>query len=139
MLTVMDKSTLEEQLSQPLQTNNNQFKIAVNFQNGYNGFFNFVNSNSKFISKKNISDGDDFVQITIPTGVYETESLNNEIERIIIDKGHYNENEDPFTIKPNFSTLGSIIEKSPQGPIINFVFNDSNRNLPGINETILYK
>ena len=31
MLIVMDKSTHEEYLFQPLQTNNNQNKIAVNF------------------------------------------------------------------------------------------------------------
>ena len=42
-------------------------------------------------------------------------------------------------IKPNFSTLGSIIEISPQGPKISFVFNDSIRNLLRLNETILYK
>ena len=31
MLISMDKSTYEEHLSQPLQTNNKQFKIAVTF------------------------------------------------------------------------------------------------------------
>ena len=31
MLIIMDKSTHEEQLSQPLQTNNKQFEIAVTF------------------------------------------------------------------------------------------------------------
>ena len=31
MLIVMDKSTNEEHLSQPLQTNNKQFKKPVNF------------------------------------------------------------------------------------------------------------
>ena len=36
----MDKSTHEEHLSQPLQTNNKQFKIAVTFLSGYNGIFN---------------------------------------------------------------------------------------------------
>ena len=39
MLIVMDKSTHEEHLSQPLQTNNKQFKIAVMFLTGYNGIF----------------------------------------------------------------------------------------------------
>ena len=34
MLIAMDKSTHEEYLSQPLQTNNKQFKIAVTFQTG---------------------------------------------------------------------------------------------------------
>ena len=44
----MDKSTHEEHLSQPLQTNNKQFKIAVTFLTGYNGIFNVTNSINKF-------------------------------------------------------------------------------------------
>ena len=35
----MDKSTHEEHLSQPLQTNSKQFKTAVKFLTGYNGIF----------------------------------------------------------------------------------------------------
>ena len=38
MLIVMDKSTHEERLSQPLQTNNKQFKIEMTFLTGCNGF-----------------------------------------------------------------------------------------------------
>ena len=34
MLIIMDKSTHEEHLSQPLQTNNKQIKIAVTFLTG---------------------------------------------------------------------------------------------------------
>ena len=139
MLIVMDKSTHEEHLSQPLQTNNKQFKIALTFLTGYNGIFNVTNSNNKIYLKKTITDGSDFIQITIPPGAYEIESLNNEIQRINIHNGHCSENDYPFTIKPNFSRLGSIIEKSPQGPIISFVFNDSIRNLLGLHVTILYK
>ena len=37
MLIVMDKSTHEEHYSQPIQTNNKRFKIAVTFLIGYNG------------------------------------------------------------------------------------------------------
>ena len=48
----MDKSTHEEQLSQPLQTKNKQFKIAVTFLSGYNGIFNVTISNIKFYFKK---------------------------------------------------------------------------------------
>ena len=47
MLIVMDKSTHEEHLSQPLQTNK-QFKIAVTFLTGCNGIFNITNKNNKF-------------------------------------------------------------------------------------------
>ena len=56
MLIVMDESTHEEHLSQPLQTNNKQFKIAVTSLTGYNGIFNVTNSNYKFYFKKTITD-----------------------------------------------------------------------------------
>ena len=139
MLIVMDKSTHEEHLSQPLQTNNKQFKIAVTFLTGYNGIFNVTNENNKFYFKKTISDDDGFIKITIPPGAYEIESLNNEIKRIIIDEEHYTEANYPFTINPNFSTLGSIIEISPQGPIISFMFDDSIKDLLGFNARTLYE
>ena len=54
MLIVMDISTHEEHLSQPLQTNNKQYIIAVTFLSGYNGSFNVTNSNNKFYFKKTI-------------------------------------------------------------------------------------
>ena len=138
MLIVMDKSTHEEHLPQPLQTNNKQFKIAVTFLSGYNGIFNITNRNNKFYFKKNLID-EDFIQITIPNGAYEIESLNNEIKRIIIDKEHFTESDYPFTIKPNFSTLGSIIEISQPGAVIGFVFDNNIGNILGFNETLLYK
>ena len=139
MLIVMDKSTHEEHLPQSLQTNNKQFEIAVTFLSGYNGIFNVTNSNIRFYFKKTITDEDGFVQIVIPQGSYEIESLNNEIKRIIIDERHYTEANYPFIIKPNFSALGSIIEISPQGPIINFMFDDSIRDVLGFNARTIYE
>ena len=138
MLIVMDKSTDEEHLFQPLQTNNKQFKIAVTFLTGYNGIFNVTNSNNKFYFLKSITD-DDHIQITIPPGAYEIESLNNEIKRIIIDQEHYTETNYPFNIKPNFSTLGSIIEISTQGTVITFIPDDSIRGLLGFNKTTIFE
>ena len=137
MLIVMDKSTHEEYLSEPLQTKNKQFKIAVTFLTGYNGIFNITNKNNKFYFAKSIND--DFVHINIPPGAYEIESLNDEIKRNIIDQEHFTEANYPFKIKPNFTTLGSIIENSPQEPIISFVFDDTIRNLLGFRETILFQ
>ena len=64
--------------------------------------------------------------------------MNNVIKRIIIDEGHYTEANYPFTIKPNFSTLGSIITISTQGPIITFQLDDSIRDLLGFNKTTKY-
>ena len=134
----MDKSTHEEHLSQPLQTNNKQFKIAVTFVNCYNSIFNVTNSNNKFYFLKSITD-DDQTQITIPPGACEIEILNKEIKRIIIDQEHYTETNYPFNIKPNFSTLGSIIEISTQGPVITFAPNDSIGDLLGFNKTTMHE
>ena len=50
MLIVTDKSTHEEHLSQPLQTNVNQFKMAVKFLSAYNGKFNITSKIIIFIS-----------------------------------------------------------------------------------------
>ena len=139
MLIVMNKSTHEEHLSQPLQTNIKQFKIAITFLTGYNGIFNVTNSNNQFFFLKTITDKDGHVHITIPPGAYELEKLNNEIKRNIIDEGHYTEVNYPFSIKPNFSTLRSIIEISTQGPVITFAPDDSIKGLLGFNRTTIYE
>ena len=137
LLIIMDKSTHEEHLSQPLQTNNKQFKIAITFLFGYNGFFNVTNSNNKFYFKKSFEDGE-FIQIRLPEGAYEIESIKSEIKRIIIEKGHYTETDYPFRITPNFSTLGSIVEILTFGSMISFVFDDSIGTLLGFNEILLW-
>ena len=139
MLIVMDKSTHEEHLSQPLQTNNKQFKIAVTFLNGYNGIFKVTTSNIEFYFKKTISDEDGFVQFTIPPGACEIESLNDEIKRIVIDEEHYTEANYPIKIKPNFPKLGSTIEISTQGPILSFMFDGSIKDLSGFHAIRLYE
>ena len=139
MLKVMNKSTHEEHLSQPLQTDNKQFKIAITFLNAYNGIFNVTNENNNFYFKKTTTNEGGFIKITITPGAYEIESLNNEIKRSFIDEEPYTEANYPFTVKPNFSTLGSIIEISPQRPIISFMFDDSIRDLLGFNARTLYE
>ena len=125
MLVVMDNSTHEEHLCQSLQTNNKKFKLAITFLTGYNEIFNVTDKNNKFYFRKSIFDEDGFIQILISKGAYELESLNNEIKKIIIQEEQYTEANYPFTIKPNFSTLGSIIEISTEGPVISFVPNGS--------------
>ena len=82
---------------------------------------------------KSISDDDGFIKRIILPGAYEIEAIDKELKKIIIDEEYYTEANYPFKIKPNFSTLGSIIEISPQGPIISFMFNDSIRDLLGFN------
>ena len=112
MFIVMDKSTQEEHLSHLLQTNNKHFKTAVTFLTGYNGIFNVTDKKKKSYFIKSITDEDGLIQITIPFCAYKLGNLNNEIKRITIDEEYYTESNYPFTIKPNFSTLGSSIEIS---------------------------
>ena len=119
-----------------MQTNNEQFLIAITFLTGYNGFFNVTISSNKFYFAKSITDKDGFIQITISPGAYEIESLNNEYKRIIIDGEEANY---PFTIKPNFSTIGSGIEISEQGTLFSFLPIDSIRDLLGFSATTLYE
>ena len=135
----MDKFTHEDFSFQPLQSKNKQIKIAVTFLTAYNAIFNITGLNKKINSKKTITQGEDFIQITIPQGNYEVKSWKHKLKRIIIYKGHYTAIDYPFKTKPNFSTFGSIIEIKPQGSIISFVFDDSIRNILGFHETILYQ
>ena len=135
----MDKSIHEEHLFQPLQTNNKHFKIAVTFLTAYNGIFNVTNENNKFYFTKSITDDNHYIMITIPPGSYEIESLNDEIERIIINDGHFTEDTYPFVIKPNFSTLGSIIEISNEESAISFKASDSIGSLLGFNKRTIYE
>ena len=65
--------------------------------------------------------------------------MNYEIKSNIINEEHYTESIYPYTNKPNFSTLGSIIEISTQGPVITFVPDDSIRDLLGFNKITIYE
>ena len=85
----MDKSTNQETLFQPLQTNIKHFKIAVTILAGCNGIFNVLDKNIKFYFVKSITDEAGFIQFTVSPGAYEIESLNNLIKRIIIDEGFF--------------------------------------------------
>ena len=110
MFIVMERKTHEEHLSKPLQTKKKQFKIAVTLLTGHNGMSNVTSSKNEFCFMKSTFDEDGYIQITIPPRAYEIESLNKEIKGIITEEEHYTKINYPFTIKPNFSTFGSIIE-----------------------------
>ena len=139
MLIIMHKSIHEEHLSQPLQTNNKQFKVAVTFLTAYNGIFNVTDLNNKFYFTKSITDDDHYIMISISPEAYEIEALNDEVKRVIINNGHFNEENYPFVIKPKFSTLGSIIEISNEESAISFKPSDSLRSLLGFNKRTIYE
>ena len=132
MLIVMNESVHEENLSQPLQTNNNQFKIAITFLTGYNGIFNISDKNNQFFQYAENFDG-----ISISPGAYEIESFDLEIKRLIINRYTGMDDESyPFSIKPNFSTLGSIIEIR-DGWQIDFTQDNTIRDVLGFKSKIV--
>ena len=130
---VMYKSTQEENLTQPQQTKNKQFKNAVTFLTGYIGIFFVTDKINKFYFAKSITDKDGLNQISSPQGAFELESLNDEFRMIIIDEGPFTEVYLPFTLKPELSTMDSIIEIFTREPLISFLPDDSKRNLLGFN------
>ena len=139
MLILMDKSTHEEHLTQPIQTYNKKFKIALTFLTGYNGIFNVTNSNIKFYFTTSTSDFEPSL-IIIPPGAYEIESLDAEIKRICINEGLSTEPNYPFKIRLNFSTLGSIIEIDVGiRRTIDFNPDNSSRDLLGFKPKIITK
>ena len=107
MLIIMDNFIHGEHLSQPLQTNNKQFKIPISFLSAYNGVFKVTNrkNNIYFENFKKAFIDEDFIQIRIPEGAYEIKLLDNEIKRIIIDREHYTQAKYPYKINQTFQHL----------------------------------
>ena len=105
---------------------------------GYNGIFRVTNKNNKLCFAKSISNEDSYIQVTIPQGAYELETLNDEIRKITVDEDYFTEADYPFTIKQNFSTLGSIIEFSRQQPLISVLPDNSMQNLLGFIASTIY-
>ena len=108
MLMVMDKSVHEEHSFQPLKTNIKQFKVDIFSLTADIELIIVTNSINKIYFGKSITNKDGSIQITIPPGNHETEKLNNEIKRIIIEEEHLREANIPSTIKANSWTIGSM-------------------------------
>ena len=138
LLIVMDKSTPEGHLSQPLQTGNKQFKVDVTFSTAYKGIFNIRSTNKKIYSKKSVTGKVGFIQLTISAGPYEVENLNDE-KKTIFQEGHSTYVDHPFIIQPICSTLCSIIEISRQEPLISFFTDDNVLDLSGLNPETIYE
>ena len=115
-----------------------KFKVSVTFLTGYNSIFN-VTDKIKFYFAKSITEKDGFIQITSPEAAYQLESLNIEINRNIIEEGHFTDVDYPFSRQPNFSTLGSIIEISRQHPLIISSSDDSIGDLLDFNSETKYE
>ena len=95
-----------------------------------------LKSNKKFYFTVSVND-DDFSIISIPSGTHELESLDDEFE--LIQDRSFTEENNLFTIKPNFSTLGLIIEIKPNLICTQTAFtpDNSTRDLLGLDSVVL--
>ena len=139
LLIAMDTLTIEEHIFQRLQPNPKQIKTAVTFWTVFNGIFDLTSTNNKFFCSKSKTDKDGFIWINIPPCAYESESLNKEFEKSIIEAGHFTEDKYPFTIKPNISTFGSFKKNFRQEPLISAVPDDSIRDTLGFNSWTIFE
>ena len=92
MLIVMIKSTHEEPLFQPLQTNCRQFERTVIFLTGYNGFFHVTSKNKNFYLTTSFSDIELGFIFKSP-GVQEQECLEDGIKQFCIREGPFREDD----------------------------------------------
>ena len=134
----MDRSILEEVLSQLLQTLNEDFYIGITFLTQINGIFNVLSKNNKFFFAISITQ-DRFFQLTVPPGPHEIKSFNKEIIRIITDVGHNTAEDYPLSTQRILSTVDSIIENSNQGPIIRLIQDVTVRDLLAFDLVVLYQ
>ena len=75
----------------------------------------------------------------ITAGAYEIQSLNAEIDRIIIKQGHITEENYLFKIRPRIPTLGSVLEKEPgRRWLVSFAQDDTLRDLLGSKPKVLH-
>ena len=103
VLFVLDKSTREGILSQPLQTHKKHFEVTINFLTGYDGIFIVTNGNNKFYLTT--ANNDDFIELTSYPGAFELEILIKEINGIFFEEVFFHTSK--FVIKPIFLPLGS--------------------------------
>ena len=74
--------------------------------------------------------------IVFPKGAYELEAIDLEIKRLMVLNGDSDDETFPFSIKPNFTTQGSIIEVE-DGWEVDFTHGGTIRNILGFDARIV--
>jgi len=113
------------------------FEIAlVNLETWYS-FTNVTSSNNLF--KYSVDGGRNWKLITIETGSYELEAINDEIQRLMKANGDWDSDSNAYyiTVSPNTSTLKSIIDVTNAYYKIDFTIPNSLRTILGFDAKIL--
>ena len=137
----MDKSTNEEHLSRPLQTNNIHFKNVVTFLTHYNiTIFNLIEKKTKnSVSRSKVLTTTVLCKLLFNGVPTKLEVRIFKLKGITIKERHFTEVDYLLTVKPNFSTFGYNIEISRQEPLNNFTPTDSIRDVLGFNSSTIFE
>lgn len=121
----------------PIALSDYDFEIAlVNLETWYS-FANVSSSNNQF--RYSVDDGNTWKLITIETGSYELESINDEIQRLMKANGDWDVINDAYyiSISANTSTLKSIIDIVNVDYKIDFTVTNSIRSILGFESVVL--
>jgi len=80
-------------------------------------------------------DGTTWINIDIPEGSYEIEDINEHIQRIMKENGHYNDDKNNITLEPNNNTLRSVLDIAASYRV-DFTTENSVRTVLGFNSQI---
>ena len=131
-----DKTRFVKKFNPPIQLKKRKpYEIALVNLETYYSIPNISNINNKF--KYSTNDGADWHIITVPTGSYDIEDINDVIQKEMKASGHYDEVNEEFyvSIQANPNTLKAIltIENNYQ---VDFSVGRSLRKLLGFNSKI---
>ena len=140
MFFVLDRTTHEEILSQPLVNNFKQLEIAVTFLTHYKSIFKVTSKNIKIYLTT--SNGEEkFSIIIISQEAYEIDQLNSEIKRVNEKENFSTEENCPLLFKPYFLILDSNIEIKPFFLVsqVSFIHDGSLRDLLGLDPVVFFE
>ena len=105
------------------------YKLGMFNLETYYSFGNIDSSNNQF--KYTSDGGTNWTTLTITGGAYSLEALNTEVQRLMRINGHWDSTNEEYyiNIKPNNSTLKSIIEITNSNYQVDFTIGNSPRNI----------
>src|SRR6267154_1556845 len=121
----------------PIELPDYDYEIALVNLETWNSFANVTEKNNLF--RYSTDSGITWKLLTIDTGSYEIESLNDEIQKLMQMNGDWDSTNNTFyiTTAANTSTLKSNIYISEAGYQVDFIIDNSIRSILGFNPMIL--
>ena len=119
----------------PLE-NNKRYEAALISIDLYNSIPNITQANNKFVYS--IDNGTNWKTITLDTGSYQLQAINDEIQRQMIINDDYNKESNEFyiSITANISELKSIVNISNTSYKVDFTVKDSVGSILGFDTII---